>query len=119
MLGESNEYCREQGRKAISSKEVGGMDLSKLSGKERESQKIIPQERDGILGEPEDEAEAMEMENVTKQVKQGWVGLKVLDQNRMVGGDKEQVGISTMTEGRWKRVCRKRQWRKGENSEKK
>lgn len=89
MLGEINEYCREQGRKAISSKEVGGMELSKLSGNEGESQKIIPRENDGILGEVEEKA--METKNVTKQVMQGRVGLKVLDQNRMVEDGKEQV----------------------------
>lgn len=86
---EGNEYCREQGRRTISSKEVGGINLSELSRKEGESQKIILRENDGILGETE--GEAMEIENVTEQVKQGRVGLKVLDKNRMVGGHKEQI----------------------------
>lgn len=59
----------------------------------------------------------MEIENVTEQVRHNRVGLKVLDQNRMVGGGKEQIGICTRTERRWKRVCRKSQGRKGENNE--
>lgn len=108
---EGNEYCKEQRRKTISGKEVGGIDLSDLSRNEGESQKI----KDRILGEAE--GEVMEIENVTKQVKQGRVGLKVLDNNRMVGGGKEQIGICTRTERRRKRVCRKSQERKGPNNE--
>lgn len=89
--------------------------LIRIEWEGKRSQKIIPREKDGILGEAEEEA--MEIENVTEQVKQSRVGLKVLDKNRMVRGGKEQIGICTRTERRWKRVCRKSQGRKGANNE--
>lgn len=58
------------------------------------------------------------MENVAEQVKQGWVGLKVLDQNMMVDSGEEQARTSTRTEGRWKEYAKKVKGEKGETVKK-
>lgn len=103
-------------RKAISRDEVGCMELSKLREKAGEIQKKSPGDKEKILGKAE--REAMEMENVAEQVKQGWVGLKVLDQNMMVDSGEEQAGTSTRTEGRWKEYAKKVKGEKGETVKK-